>query len=342
MLSFLSIILAFFFSLTSFFTVMTGGNLGGLVLEYDPASGNVWECEIADEDVAVIVGESTLGALQTFSVEGISEGRTLATATNRNGETLECIFDSVAEINPYSGAVEYYKIILAYDFGSFISYDEGITLTAKNPVDGGYWDFGFSSSAELRTEPVTVNGVCKFDVINTTLEDEKHAVHFTYYAPDGTPLEHEIKVYTLTADGKIVYTPENRLAKIELPSYFSKLISWNPSPASLPPECAEIAAVYYISDKYGSFYLPEEVYSEETLQEIDEMLGMLPVEGTDIFVIEAVKEGTARFTLEKVNMHPIIITDDGYTIKENRYEILETVIVEVTVDSDLNISYEIK
>lgn len=343
MLSIFSTIMAFFFSLTSFFTVLTGGNLGGLILEYNPASGNVWECEIADEDVAVIVGESTLGSLQTFSVEGISEGRTLATATNQNGETVECIFDSVPEINPYNGKIEFYNIILAYDFGSFISYGEGITLTAEAPVEGGYWDFGFGYSVELKSAPETVDGVCSFDVINTTLEDEKYAVLFTYYAPDGTPLEHAFKAYTLTADGEIVYTPENRLAKIELPSDLSKLITWTLSPASVDSETAEIISIYTVSDTYGSLYLPEDYTSSEALIEVlDELIGKLPVGGNDVVVIEALKEGKAKFTLEKVDMYPIVETEDGFEVRTDRYEIIETVTVEVTVDTDLNISYEIK
>lgn len=343
MFNFFSMIMAFFFSLTSFFTVLTGGNLGGLILEYDPASGNVWECEIADEDVAVITGESTLGSFQTFSIEGISEGRTLATATNKNGETLECIFDSVPEINPYNGKIEYYTILVAYDFGSFISYDEGITLTAESPVEGGYWDFGFGYSVELKSAPETVNGVCTFDVINTTLEDEKYAVLFTYYAPDGTPLENQFKAYTLTADGEIVYTPENRLAKIEFPSDFSKLITWTLSPASVDSETAEIISIYTVSDTYGSLYLPEEYTTYEAMLELlEELIGKVPVGGNDVVVIEALKEGKARFTLEKVDMYPIVETEDGFEVKTDRYEILETITVEVTVDADLNISYEIK
>lgn len=343
MFSFFSMIMAFFFSISSFFTVLTGGNLGGLILEYDPASGNVWECEIEDESIAVIAGESTLGSFQSFSVEGISEGRTAATATNQNGETLECIFDSVPEINPYNGKTEYYTIVVAYNFGTFISYDGGITLTAESPVEGGYWDFGFGNAVELKSEPETVNGVCTFDVINTSLEDEKHAVLFTYYAPDGTPLENVFKAYTLTADGEIVYTPENRLAKIELPSDFSKLIVWNLSPASLDSEAAEIISIYPISDVYGSLYLPEDYASvEEMLELLDMLIGKVPVGGNDVVVIEALKEGTASFTLEKVDMYPIVQTEDGFTVNTERYEILETVTVEVTVDADLNISYEIK
>lgn len=343
MLSIFSMIMAFFFSLTSFFTVMTGGHLGNVILDYDPANGYDWECEIEDESVAVIAGEKTLGALQTFTIEGISEGRTALTATNKNGETLEGILDSVAEINPYNGKIEYYQIVVAYDFGEFISYEDGITLTAETPVDGGYWDFGLGYYVELKSDPETVNGVCTFDVINTTLEDEKYGVLFTYYSADGTPLENQFKAFTLTADGEIVYTPENRLAKIELPSDMSKLITWSVSPASLDSEAAEIISIYPVSDTYGSIYVPEDYPSAETLKELlDILLGKVPVGGNDVVVIEALKEGTAKFTLEKVDMYPIVETEDGYTVNTERREILDTVTVEVTVDADLNISYEIK
>lgn len=344
MLSFFSMIMAFFFSLSSFFSVMAGDNLATVMLDYDPANGGVWECKVEDESVAVIKDEKTFGSLQTFTVEGISEGRTVLTATNQNGETLECILDSYAEINPYNGKTEYYWVYVAYGFGEFISYDEGITLTAETPVEGGYWDFStFSDYVELKYEPETVNGVCTFDVINTTLEDEKYAVLFTYYSADGTPLENQFKAFTLTADGEIVYTPENRLAKIELPSDFSKLQTWTLSPASVDSETAEIISIYPVSDTYGSIYIPEDYPSAETLTElIDMLLGKVPVGGNDVVVIEALKEGTAKFTLEKVDMYPIIETEDGYTVNTERREILETVTVEVTVDADLNISYEIK
>lgn len=342
MFNFFAMILAFFFSISSFFTVLSGNHLGGLILQCDPASGNVWECEIENEDVAVIVDERTIGSLQTFSVEGISEGRTIATATNKNGETVECIFDSVPEINPYNGKIEFYDIILAYDFGSFISYGEGITLTAETPVEGGYWDFGYSGYVEVKNEPETVNGVCTFDVINTTLEDEKHGVLFTYYSADGTPLESQFKAFTLTADGEIVYTPENRLAKIELPSDWSKLIFWELSPASVDSETAEIISIYPASDTYGSIYVPEDYPSAEVLKELyDELFGKVPEGGNDVVVIEALKEGKARFTLEKVDRYPIVETKDGYEVNSEKRVILETINVEVTVDADLNISYEI-
>ncbi len=344
MLGIFSMFLAFFFSISSFFTVLAGDNLDMMTLPYDQSSGNVWECKINDESVAVIVEEDIFGSLQTFTVEGISEGRTTATATNKNGETLECILESYAEINPYNGKLEYYDIYVLYDFGEFISYGDGITLTAQTPVDGGYWDFSaYSDIVELKNYPETENGVCNFDVINTTLEDEKYAVLFTYYSADGTPLENQFKSFTLTADGKIDYTPENRLAKIELPSDFSKLITWTLSPASLDSETAEIISIYPESDTYGSLYFPEDYPNADlTLSLLDSLLGKVPVGGKDTIVIEALKEGTARFTLEKVDMYPIVKTDEGYKVVADRRVILETVTVEVTVDADLNISYEIK
>ncbi len=345
MLSIFSMILAFFFSLTSFFTVLTGGNLDEMHLDYDPASGNVWECEIADKDIAVITDEKIFGDTQSFTVEGVGEGRTIATATNQNGETLECILESYAEINPYNGKIEYYDIYVLYDFGEFISYSEGITLTAQTPVEGGYWDFSiYSDYVELKTPPETENGVCTFDVINTTLEDEKYAVLFTYYSPNGTPLENQFKAFTLTKEGEVVYTPENRLAKIELPSDFSKLTTWTLSPASVDSETAEIISIYPVSDKYGSIYIPEDYPSAETLEELLSLLlgDNMPIGGNDVVVIEALKEGTAKFTLEKVDMYPIVKTDDGYIVTTERREIIDTAIVEVTVDADLNISYEIR
>ena len=341
MFSLFSMIMAFFFSLTSFFTVLGGDNLGSVVMDYDPANGIDWECTVENEKVAVIKGEKTLGSLQTFTLEGISEGRTEVTVTNKNGESLEGIFDSYAVINPYNGKLEYYQMTVAYGFGEYISYDEGITLTAENPVEGGYWGYGFADYVETKSEPVTVNGVCAFDVINTTLEDEKYAVEFIYYSADGTPLEHQFKAFTLTAEGEIVYTDENRLAKIELPSDFSKLIYWELSPASLDSESAEIISIYPVSDVYGSLYLPEDLNADEYAQLLEEILGKIPVGGNDVVVIEALKEGTAKFTLEKVDVYPIVETEDGIEVVEKR-EILETVVVEVTVDADLNISYEIK
>lgn len=345
MLSIFSIVFAFFFSLTSFFTVLAGDNLAEISLEIDEA-GSAWSLKTEDESIAVIKEEKTSRSAQTFTIEGISEGRTIVTATNDSGETLECIIGSYAEINPYNGKTEYYWVYVEYGFGEYISYDEGITLTAEAPVEGGYWDFSYFTSyyAELRTEPETVDGVCTFDVINTTLEDEKYAILFTYYSPDGTPLENQFKAFTLTKEGEIVHTPENRLAKIELPSDFSRLTTWTLSPASVDSETAEIISIYPVSDKYGDIYIPEDYPSAETLAELIKLLlgGNVPVGGNDVIVIEALKEGTARFTLEKVDMYPIVKTDEGYTVTTERYEILETVTVEVTVDADLNISYEIK
>lgn len=344
MLSLLSMFLAFFFSISSFFTVMTGENLEKLYLDYNPANGIVWECEIENEDVAIIKEEKTSRNEQCFTIEGIGEGITTVTATNQNGETLECIIESYAEINPYNGKFEYYQVYILYDFGDYISYDEGITLTVENPVEGGFWALStFSDYVEVKTTPETINGVCTFDVINTWLDDEKYAVLFTYYSPDGTPLENQFKAFTLTKDGEIVYTPENRLAKIELPSDFSKLITWTLSPASVDSQTAEIISIYPMSDTYGSLYFPENYESADVIiQILDVLLGKVPVGGNDVIVIEALKEGTARFTLEKVNMYPIVETEDGYIVDTERYEILETAIVEVTVDADLNISYEIK
>ncbi|MBQ2847724.1 MAG: hypothetical protein IJE74_05650 [Clostridia bacterium] len=344
MLNIFSAIMAFFFSLTSFITVLTGSNLEEITVDHDPEKGYVWECEIADESIAVITDEKTFRGTQSFTVEGISEGRTPVTVTNKNGESLECILESYAEINPYNGETEYYQAYVLYDFDDYISYDEGITLTAEVPVDGGYWDFSaYSDIVELKSYPETENGICTFDVINVTLEDEKYAVLFTYYSPDGTPLENQFKAFTLTKDGKIDITPENRLAKLEFDSDFSKLITWTLSPASVDSETAEIISIYPVSDVYGSLYFPEDYPNTEiTVQLIDMLLGKVPVGGKDVIVIEALKEGTAKFTLEKVDVYPIVKTDDGYTINTERYEILETVTVLVTVDSDLNISYEIK
>lgn len=343
MLSIFSMIMALFFSISSFFTVLAGDNLDMMTLNYDPSSGDVWECEIADESIAIIKDEKIFGDTQSFTVEGVGEGRTIATATNKNGKTLECILESYAVTNPYNGKLEYYDIYVLYNFGDFISYGDGITMTAQTPVEGGYWDFStYSDYVELKNYPETENGVCTFDIINTSLEDEKYAVLFTYYSADGTPLENQFKAFTLTKDGKIDYTPENRLAKIQLPSDFSKLITWTVSPASVDSETAEIISIYPVSDTYGSLYFPEEYESADLFaQLIEALLGKVPVGGNDVIVIEALKEGTAKFTLEKVDMYPIVKTDDGYEIITERREILETVTVEVTVDSDLNISYEI-
>lgn len=345
-MSIFSSILAFFFSITSFFTVLFGNNLCTLAMVYNEDRGFVWECDIADDSVAVVKSESKGGSVQTFVIEGISEGRTEITMTNKDGDTSSCIIDSVAQLNPYNGEFEYYYIEIPYDFGTYISYDEGITLTAQTPVEGGYWDFGFGADEpELKYEPRTVNGVCEFEVINPYLEDMKYGTLFTYYAADGTPLENKFIAYVLNDDGTIDYIDENRLAKIELPSDYSKLIFWNVT-SDYSAEEAEIISVYTTSDNYGSMYFPEDFASTEVLelmnQLIEELLGKVPVGGNDTIVIEALKEGTAEFTLEKVDMYPLVKTEDGYEVDTEKYEVLETVTIAVTVDADLNITYEIK
>ncbi len=338
-----SSILAFFFSITSFFTVLFGNNLCTITLVYNEDRGLVWECDIADDSVAAIKSENARGSVQTFVIEGISEGRTEITATNEDGDSTSCIIDSVAQYNPYNGDFEYYFIYVTYDFGTYISYDEGLTLTAQTPVEGGYWDFGFGADApELKYEPETVNGVCEFEVINPFLEDMKYGTLFTYYAADGTPLENKFIAYVLNDNGTIDYIDKNRLAKIELPSDFSKLIFWNVT-SDYSADEAEIISIYTTSDNYGSLYFPED-YEAAELTEIliSEIFGKVPVNGTDTVVIEALKEGTAEFTLEKVDMYPIIKTEDGYEFVTERYEVLETITIAVTVDADLNITYEIK
>lgn len=340
-------ILAFFFSISSFFTVLFGNNLCTLAMVYNEDRGLVWECDIANDSVAVVKSEGKGGSVQSFIIEGISEGRTEITMTNKDGDTTSCIIDSVAQLNPYNGKLEYYYIEIPYDFGTYISYDEGITLTAETPVEGGYWDFGFDADEpEIKTSmPNTVNGVCTFEVINPYMDDVKYGTLFTYYSADGTPLENKFIAYTLKADGTIEYTNEDRLAKIELPSDFSKLVFWTVT-SDYSAEEAEIISVYTTSENYGSIYFPEDFISGENREVIEllveEMLGKVPVGGTDTVVIEALKEGTAEFTLEKVDMYPIVKTDDGYTVNTERYEVLETVTIAVTVDADLNITYEIK
>lgn len=341
-----SSILAFFFSITSFFTVLFGNNLCTLTMIYNEDRGLVWECDIADDSVAVVKSESKGGSVQTFVIEGISEGRTEITATNADGDSTSCIIESVAQYNPYNGDFEYYYIEVAYNFGTYISYDEGITLTAQTPVEGGYWDFGFGADEpELKYEPETVDGVCEFEVINPYLEDMKYGTLFTYYAADGTPLENKFIAYVLDDDGTIDYIDENRLTKIELSSDFSKLIFWTVT-SDYSAEEAEIINVYTTSETYGSIYFPEDFTTTESMgflnQLIEEVLGKVPVNGTDTVVIEALKEGTAEFTLEKVDMYPIVKTDDGYTIDLEKYEVLETITIVVTVDADLNLTYEIK
>lgn len=338
-----SSILAFFFSITSFFTVLFGNNLCTLAMIYNEDRGFVWECDIADESVAVVKSERKGGSVQTFVIEGISEGRTEITATNKDGDSTSCIIDSVAQYNPYNGKFEYYYIEVPYDFGTYISYDEGITLTAQTPVEGGYWDFGFGADEpELKYEPETVDGVCEFEVINPYLEDIKYGTLFTYYAADGTPLENKFIAYVLDDDGTIDYIDENRLAKIELPSDTSKLIVWTLT-SDYSADEAEIISIYTTSDTYGSLYFPEDYEAAEFIDMlISEVFGKLPVNGTDTIVIEALKEGTAEFTLEKVDMYPLVKTEDGYKIDTERYEVLETITIAVTVDADLNITYEIK
>ncbi len=343
MLGIFSGILAFFFSISSFFTVLFGNNLCSLMMVYNEDRGYVWECDIADDSVAKIKSEKVSGSVQSFIVEGISEGRTEITMTNKRGETTECIIDSCAMNNPYSGEFEYYYIVVAYDFGKYISYDEGITLTAETPVDGGYWDFGFLADApEVVSEPETANGVCTFDVINPYMEDMKYGTLFTYYDKDGTPLENKFLAYTLKEDGTIAYTDESRLTEIKLDSDFSKLVFWNVTSDYAADE-AEIINVYLSSEEYGNVYIPEDFQSAEIVEMlIGELFGKVPVNGTDTVVIEALKEGTAEFTLEKVDMYPIVKTEDGYEVNAERCEVLETITIVVTVDADLNLTYEIK
>lgn len=341
-----SSILAFFFSITSFFTVLFGNNLCTIALVYNEDRGYVWECDIADDSVAAVKSQSAAGSVQTFIIEGISEGRTEITATNEDGDTTSCIIESVAQFNPYNDDFEYYYIEVIYDFGTYISYDEGITLTAQTPVEGGYWDFGFGADEpELKYEPETVNGVCEFEVINPYLDDMKYGTLFTYYAADGTPLENKFIAYVLKDDGTIEYIDESRLTKIELPSDTSKLIFWTLTSDYTTDE-AEIISIYTTSDTYGNLYLPENFMSPELVEImnplLDELVGKLPVNGTDTIVIEALKEGTAEFTLEKVDMYPAVETENGYELDYGRCEVLETVTITVTVDADLNLTYEIK
>lgn len=342
MLNLLSAFLAFFISISSFFTVLFGNNLCKVTMVYNEDRGYVWECDIADESVVKLKSENKGRAAQTFVFEGISEGQTEITMTNKKGETAECILYSYPERNPYNGKLLYYQIYVLYDFGEYISYDEGITLTAETPVEGGYWDFGFGADApETTCEPETVNGVCTFDVINPYMENIKYGTLFTYYDKDGTPLENKFLAYTLKENGTIEYIDENRLAKIELPSDFSKLIFWNVTSDYAYDE-AEIISIYLSSEEYGNIYIPEDYASAEMDALLNDIFGKIPVNGTDTVVIEALKEGTAEFTLEKVDMYPLVKTEDGYEIDLERYEVLETITIAVTVDADLNITYEIK
>ena len=343
MLTLFSSFLAFFFSISSFFTVLFGNNLCTISMIYNEDRGFVWECDIANDDVAIIKSENRIGSAQTFVIEGISEGVTEITVTNKKGETESCIIESVAEINPYNGKTEYYYIEILYDFGSYISYDEGITLTAESPVDGGYWGFGFGADEpELISEPVTVNGICTFNVINPYMDDAKYGTLFTYYDKDGNPLENQFIAYTLKIDGTIAYTDESRLTEIALDADFSKLVFWNIKSDYTADE-AEIISIYSVSDEYGSLYIPEDFENAELFQTlIDSLVGKLPIGGTETVVIEALKEGTAEFTLEKVDMYPLVKTENGYEIDTERYEVLETITIVVTVDENLNLTYEIK
>ncbi|MBE6820603.1 MAG: hypothetical protein E7516_06095 [Ruminococcaceae bacterium] len=343
MFNFLYAILAFFFSISSFFTVLFGNNLCTLMVTCNEERGYVWECDIEDDSIAVVKSEKTGSTIQTFVLEGISEGQTEVTLTNKRGETTQCIIYSAAEINPYNGKTEFYQIYVLYDFGTYIGYDEGITLTAETPVEGGYWSMGLSDwEPALASDPQTINGVCTFDVINTSMTDEKYATLFTYYDKDGTPLETQFKAYTLKKDGTISYTDESRLAKVELPADFSKLEMWRVAEDNSESNAAEIINIYLTSDTYGSVYLPENIFSSDLTAIFEELLGKVPVDGTSTVVIEALKEGTAEFKLEKLDMYPIIADKDGFYIDMNRCEVIETVTVSVTVDADLNITYEIK
>ena len=347
MFNFFSAIMAFFFSITSFFTVLSGSNLCTVMMVYNEDRGYVWECNIADESIAEVKSERARGSDQTFVIEGISEGRTEITMTNKRGETEECIIESIGEYNPYNGKLEFYYIYVIYNFGTYISYDEGITLTAETPVDGGYWGFGFGpDEPELASEPKTVNGTCTFDVINPFMEDVKYGSVFTYYDQNGTPLENKFLAYTLKKDGTIEYIDESRLTKIELPSDLSKLIFWTVADDYEESDAAEIISIYSTSDSYGTFYYPDDFSSGATKELIDslleEVIGKVPVNGTDTVVIEALKEGSAEFTLEKVDMYPLVKTENGYEIDTERYEVLETITIVVTVDADLNLTYEIR
>ena len=343
MFNFLYAILAFFFSVSSFFTVLFGNNLCTLMVTCNEERGYVWECDIEDDSIAVVKSEKTGSTIQTFVLEGISEGQTEVTLTNKKGETTQCIIYSTAEINPYNGKTEFYQIYVLYDFGTYIGYDEGITLTAETPVEGGYWSMGLSDwEPELTSDPETVNGVCTFDVINTSMTDEKYATLFTYYDKDGNPLETQFKAYTLKKDGTISYIDESRLAKVELPADFSKLEMWRIAEDSTESNSAEIINIYLTADSFGSVYIPEDFVSSDMTELLKELIGAVPVDGTSTVVIEALREGTAEFRLEKVDMYPLVKGEDGYDIYLDRCEVIETVTVTVTVDADLNITYEIK
>ena len=343
MFNFLYAILAFFFSVSSFFTVLFGNNLCTLMVTCNEERGYVWECDIEDDSIAVLKSEKTGSTLQTFVLEGIAEGQTEVTLTNQRGETTQCIIYSSPEINPYNGETEFYQIYVLYDFGTYIGYDEGITLTAEAPVEGGYWSMGLSDyEPALASEPETVNGTCTFDVINVSMTEEKYATLFTYYDKDGNPLETQFKAYTLKTDGTISYADESRLAKVELPADFSRLEVWRIAEDSDENNTAEIINIYLTSDTYGNVYIPEDFTSLDITSILEELYGKLPVDGTSTVVIEALREGTAEFKLEKVDMYPLVETEGGFEIYLDRCEVIETVTVAVTVDADLNITYEIK
>lgn len=345
-LNFFSGILAFFFSITSFFTVATGGHRADYEVDYNEASGLVWECDIQNDSLAFVYKESVRGDSQKFTFEATGEGRTYAVLTAENGETKEIIIDCFEQINPYNGKHAYYMAYISYSSDEYINYEENITMTPETPVEGGYWDYA-TNFMQVKSDPKTVKGVCEYDVINPYNEDLKCDALFTYYAEDGTPLEMYFSVFTLTLDGKIVYVPEESIAIIELPSDNSKFICW-----LLPDETdfsgddiIRICANYSHSDTYGSFYIPE--YVDADLREsvtllMEQLLGKVPVGGYDNIVLEAIGEGTTEFKLTKVDMNPIVQTSEGYDVVFDRCEVLETVTVVVTVDADLNISYEIK
>lgn len=345
-LSLFSGILAFFFSITSFFTVTTGGHRDEFSVDYNEASGLVWECDIQNDDIAFVYNESSKGNTQKFTFEATGEGRTYAVLTAENGETKEVILDCYEEINPYNGKHAYYVVYISYSSDEFINYEENITLTPETPVEGAYWDYT-TNFMELKSDPETVKGVCEFDVINSYGEDMKCDTLFIYYAEDGTPLEMYFQVFTLTTDGEIVYAPEESIAIIDLPSDTSKYVGWifSGDEGFTGDGVVRICGSYVHSDTYGNFYIPE--YIEEDIRDIalqllDRLLGKVPVEGYDSIVLEAIGEGTTEFKLSKVDMCPFVKTADGYEIITDRCEVIETVTVVVTVDADLNISYEIK
>ncbi len=339
-------ILAFFFSITSFFTVTTGGHRADFAVDYDEATGLVWECDIQNDNIAFVYKENTRGKTQTFTFEATGEGRTYAVLTAENGETKEVIIDCYDQINPYNGKHVYYQALVYCSSDEFIDYEENITMTPETPVEGAYWIYS-TNFMEVKSDSVTKMGICEYDVINTYGEDIKCDTLFTYVAEDGTPLEMYFQVFTLTADGKIIYAPEESIAIIDLPSDTSKYVGWifSGDDGYTGDGIIRICGSYVHSDTYGSFYIPD--YIDENIRDsvivmLDYLLGKVPVEGHDSIVLEAIAEGTTEFKLSKVDMCPFVKTADGYEIVVDRCEVLETVTVVVTVDKDLNISYEIK